>query len=94
MFRLRDSIQSEYTQALANYKSYLNDYYVQHDNLDLATDVYNTIYLQYKAGVKTYLDVIIAESDLRTSQVNYLNALYEVLSSKLDVEKALGTLTY
>ncbi|MBV9961726.1 MAG: TolC family protein [Parafilimonas sp.] len=91
---LRDSIQSEYTNALANYKSYLNDYYIQHDNLDLATDVYNTIYLQYKAGVKTYLDVIVAESDLRTTQVNYLNALYEVLSSKLDVEKALGTLTY
>ena len=42
---LRDSIQSEYTQALANYKSSLNDYYVQHDNLDLARDVYNTINL-------------------------------------------------
>lgn len=91
---LRDSIQSEYTQALSTYKSYLNDYYVQHNNLDLANDVYNTIYLQYKAGVKTYLEVIIAESDLRTTQVNYLNALYQVLSSKLDVQKALGTLTY
>ena len=90
---LRDSIQSEYTQALAIYKAALNDYYVQRDNLDLATDVYNTINLQYKSGVKTYLEVIVAESDLRTSQVNYLNALYEVLSSKLDVEKALGTLT-
>ena len=91
---LRDSIQTEYTQAISAYKSYLNDYYVQHDNLGLANDVYNTIYLQYKAGVKTYLDVIIAESDLRSTQVNYLNALYQVLSSKLDVEKALGTLTY
>ena len=91
---LRDSIQSEYTQALSTYKSYLNDYYVQRENLDLATDVYNTINLQYKAGVKTYLEVIIAESDLRTTQVNYLNTLYQVLSSKLDVEKALGTLTY
>jgi outer membrane protein TolC len=91
---LRDSIQSEYTQVLSTYKSYLNDYYVQHENLDLANDVYNTIYLQYKAGVKTYLEVIIAESDLRTTQVNYLNALYQVLSSKLDVQKALGTLTY
>ena len=91
---LRDSIQSEYTQAFSTYKSNLNDYYVQHENLDLANDVYNTIYLQYKAGVKTYLEVIIAESDLRTTQVNYLNALYQVLSSKLDVQKALGTLTY
>jgi outer membrane protein len=91
---LRDSIQSQYTQALANYKSSLNDYYVQHDNLDLASDVYNTINLQYKAGVKTYLEVIVAESDLRASQVNYLNALYRVLSSKLDVQQALGILTY
>ncbi len=91
---LKDSIQTEYQESLASYKTALNDFYVQHDNLDLANDVYNTIYLQYKAGVKTYLEVIVAESDLRTTQVNYLNALYEVLSSKLDVEKALGTLTY
>jgi len=91
---LRDSIQSEYTQTLAAYKSNLSDYKTQQENLDLANDVYNTIYLQYKAGVKTYLDVIIAESDLRTTQVNYLNALYEVLKSKIDVQKALGTLTY
>jgi outer membrane protein TolC len=91
---LRDSIQTEYTEALTSYKTYLNDYFVQRENLDLATDVYNTIQLQYKAGIKTYLDVIIAESDLRTTQVNYLNALYRTLSSKLDVEKAMGVLTY
>ena len=91
---LRDSIKTEYTQALENYKTVLNDYNVQHDNLDLANDVYNTIYLQYKSGVKTYLEVIVAESDLRSTQVNYLNALFEVLISKLDVEKAAGTLTY
>lgn len=91
---LRDSIQSEYTQALSTYKSYLSDYYTQQENLELATDVYNTINLQYKAGVKAYLEVIVAESDLRTTQINYLNALYNVLSSKLDVEKALGTINY
>lgn len=91
---LRDSIQTEYTQSLENYKTALNDYYAQRDNLDLANDVYNTIYLQYKSGVKTYLEVIVAESDLRSTQVNYLNALFQVLISKLDVEKAAGTLTY
>jgi len=75
---------------MAGYKSNLNQYFVLKDNLELAQEVYNTIQLQYKAGIKTYLDVIIAESDLRTSQVNYTNALYQVLSSKLDVQKALG----
>lgn len=91
---LRDSVQTEYTQALNNYKTAMNDYDVQHENLELAKEVYNTIYLQYKAGVKTYLEVIVAESDLRNTQVNYLNALYQVLINKLYVQKAAGTLTF
>lgn len=91
---LRDSVQTEYTQSINNYKTALNDFSVQHDNLELAKDVYNTIYLQYKAGVKTYLEVIVAESDLRNTQVNYLNALYQVLINKLYVQKAAGTLTF
>ncbi len=87
---LQTAINSEYTQAMAAYKSNLNEYAVLKDNLALAQEVYNIIQVQYKAGIKTYLDVIIAESDLRTSQVNYANALFQVLSSKLDVQKALG----
>ncbi len=88
------SINTEYTSAFASYKSNLNDYIVLKENLDLAKDVYNTIQLQYKAGIKTYLDVIIAETDLRSAQVNYTNALYQLISSKLDVQKALGTIQY
>jgi outer membrane protein TolC len=89
---LQTSINSEYAQAMAGYKSNLNEYLVLKDNLALAQEVYDIIQVQYKAGIKTYLDVIIAESDLRSSQVNYTNALYQLLSSKLDVEKALGNI--
>ena len=91
---LQTSISTQYAQALATYKSDLNNYYVLRENLDLARDVFNTIELQYRSGVKAYLDLITAETDLRTAQTNYSNALYEVLSSKLDVQKALGTITY
>jgi len=91
---LKDSLNTEYTRALANYKSDLNNYYVQKNNLELAKEVYKIIELQYKSGVKAYLDVITAETDLRTTQVNYITALYNVLSSKVDVQKALGTLKY
>jgi len=48
--------------------------------------------LQYQQGIKAYLDVIIAEGDLRTSQLNLYTALYQLLQSKIDVQKALGTL--
>ncbi len=91
---LKNSVNTEYTDALANYKSDLNNYHVLKENLELAKDVYETIQLQYRAGTKTYLEVISAETDLRAAQVNHTNALYQVLSSKLDVQKALGTLQY
>ena len=89
-----NSANTEYVQAMGTYKSNLNNYRIQKDNLDLAKKVYNTIELQYKNGIKTYLDVITAETALRTTEVNYVSSLYQVLSSKLDVQKTLGLLKY
>jgi outer membrane protein TolC len=90
----RDAVSAEYARAMADYRSNLNTYDVLKVNLDLADDVYRTIRLQYRAGTKTYLELISAETDLRTAQLNRTNALYQVLRSKLDVEKALGTVQY
>jgi len=91
---LQNSIRTEYAQALAAYKGYLNNYYILKENLDLARDVFNTIELQYRSGIKAYLELITAETDLRTAQSNFSDALYQVLSSKLDVQKALGNITF
>lgn len=85
---------SQYQSALANYKSNLYNYYSLKENLSLANEVYDVIQLQYRSGVKAYLDVITAESDLRTAQINYYNALYQVLSSKIDVLQSLGKINY
>ena len=41
-----------------------------------------------------YLDVMTAETDLRTAQINYFNALYLVISSKIDVEQSKGTISF
>ena len=92
LIQLRNTIKTQYEQALSNYKSSLNDYILLKENLQLANEVYNTIQLQYKSGVKNYLEVITAESDLRNAQVNYTNALYQVLSAKVDVQQALGVI--
>jgi len=89
-----NEVHAEYANAMASYKSNWNNYRVLKENLALAKDVYQTIQLQYKAGTRTYLDVITAETDLRTAQANETDALYEVLTSKLDVEKSLGTIHY
>lgn len=89
---LRNQINTQYEQAMASYKSSLNDWYTAKENVKLSEEVYNTIKLQYDEGIKTYLDLMTAETDLRTTQITYLNALYGVLASKLDVQRALGNI--
>jgi len=91
---LKTNINSQYAQSIAVYKGNLSEYNILKENLDLAKEVYNTVELQYRSGVKAYLDVINAETNLRTTQVNYTNALFQLLSSKIDVQKSLGTITY
>ncbi len=91
---LKSKINTQYAQAMASYKGNLANYAALKDNVLLADEVYKTIRMQYSSGIKTYLDVIIAESDLRTAQLNYYTALYQLLESKIDVQKALGTIQY
>ena len=91
---LKLSVNSEYQQALATYKSNLAVFLSQKENMELAKEVYDLIQLQYRSGIKTYLEVITSETDLRTARINYYNSLYLVLSSKVDVQKALGQLAY
>jgi outer membrane protein TolC len=90
---LRSSIYSEYTQALASYKSNLYDLSSTRENVGLAKRTYDIVELQYQQGVVAYLNVITAESNLITSEIGYLNALFSLLSSKIDLQKAMGTIS-
>lgn len=94
ILNLQNGINSQYATALGAYKGSLANYRASKENVALAQEVYDVIQLQYKAGVKTYLEVITSEADLRTAQINYFNALYQVLASKVDAERALGLLAY
>jgi outer membrane protein TolC len=87
---LRSQIYTEYTNALASYKGNLYNLYSLQENVALAKNVYDIVSLQYQQGVVPYLNVITAESNLISSQIGYLNALYSVLSSKIDLQKSMG----
>ena len=91
---LKNAVNAQYALALANYKSSLENYLALKDNIAIAKEVYDVVQLQYRSGIKTYLEVITAETDLRTSQINYFNALNQLLAAKVDVQKALGQITY
>jgi len=91
---LKSEIYTEYTTALANYKSNLYTFHVMRDNVKMAQRVYYVVELQYKQGIVAYLNVITAQSNLIASETSYINALFQTLSSKIDLEKSMGDIRY
>lgn len=88
----RNQIGSEFEQALAAYKGNFADYQIGKRNLALAQEVFQVVELQYREGIKPYLDVIVAQTTLRTAELNYYVALFQVLASKVDLQRAQGAL--
>ena len=91
---LKSQIYTEYISALANYKSNLYNLHLLDDNKARAQNVYRIVSLQYNQGVVAYLNLIVAESNLITAETGYLDALFQVLSSKIDLEKAMGEIPF
>lgn len=91
---LKSQIYTQYTTALATYKSNFYNLQLLQKNVTLARRTYFVVDLQYKQGIVAYLNVITAESNLISSEISYINALFTLLSSKIDLEKAMGNITY
>ncbi len=90
----KSQIYTEYTSALANYKSNFSYLTTLQENVALAGKVNFIVNLQYKQGLVAYLNLITSQTNLITAQINYTNALFQVLSSKIDLQKAMGMISY
>lgn len=62
----------------------------QQKNLALAQRIYDTTQIKYKEGVGSSLEISQAEQALFQSQQNVIQARYEFLLAKVDLDKALG----
>jgi len=91
---LKSEIYTQYTTALANYNSDLYNLNTLRENKAMAEKVYVVVSLQYKQGIVPYLNVITAQSNLIASEIGYTNALFQLLSSKIDLEQAMGDIRY
>ncbi|MBC6409572.1 MAG: TolC family protein [Ekhidna sp.] len=64
----------------------------QKENVALAQEVYNVTRIKYQEGVGSNFEVVETNTDLKESQTNYLNAVYEGITSQIELKKALGIL--
>ncbi len=89
---LQQSIDLQQAQSRTSLENSLDVVRSQKANLDLATDVARVSKIKFQEGVGSNLEVITAETDLRSAQTNYYSSLYDALIAKVDFEKAQGTL--
>ncbi|EON75968.1 hypothetical protein ADIS_3556 [Lunatimonas lonarensis] len=87
---LVNAMSSEWREALSQYKKNLYQLKTQESNKALAEEIYGIISLQYEEGLKNFLEVIVAETDLRTARINFYRSLFGVLTSKVSLERARG----
>jgi outer membrane protein TolC len=90
MKTFQNAASMEYENALRAYHTQLDMVAVQKQNVQLANSIYSNTVFKYKEGVGSALELLQAETDLKTGQANYLNALYDLVMAKLDLKKAIG----
>jgi outer membrane protein len=87
---LSQQIQVEVANSNTEYLNNRSRFVTQKTNMGLTQGIYDRIVLKFEQGVATSLDVTSAESDLKQSQIDYVQALLNTLISKTDLDKAMG----
>jgi outer membrane protein TolC len=94
LVNLRNGINLEVEQAQTVYRNGLKSLDNQKRNMELAQEVLRVTKIKYEQGVGSSIEVTTAETSLKESQNNYINALYDLLINKVNVDKALGKIVY
>jgi len=89
---LKSNVDLQIKQAVISYQNSIQSLESQKKNMGLADKVARVTKIKYQQGIGSNLEVVDAESSLKESQVNYYNALYDALVSKVDLDKAFGKL--
>lgn len=88
--QLENAIEIQVKNARSNYRNAQSRLKDREKNLVLAERIYNTSQIKYKEGVGSSLEITQAEQAMFQAQSNYINAKYELLVAKVELDKALG----
>lgn len=87
---LVQAISFEVESARTSYENAQERLANQQKNLDLANRIYETTQIKYREGVGSSLEVSQAEQSLYTTQSNYMQAMYDLVVARANLEKALN----
>ena len=79
-----------YNNALHTYKIRVEQAEIQKSNMNLANEIHEKTLLKLKEGVGSTLEISQAETELKAAQINYINALYDLVIAKIDYYNSIG----
>lgn len=82
----------EADMALTKYNRSIKSIEIQKKNLELANEILKISSAKLKEGVGSNLEITNAQQEVKTSQTNYLNAIYDLLNAQIELKKAYGKL--
>ncbi len=94
LVNLQNGINLEVDQAQTTYLNSLKSLDNQKRNMELAQEVLRVSKIKYEQGVGSSIEVTTAETSLKEAQNNYINALYDLMINRVNVEKATGKINY
>lgn len=90
MTDFQSSANLEVENKKTTYLSTMEEFENQEKSLALAEKIYDKVKAKYDEGVGSSFELSEAETELNTTQQNYLNAMYNMLVAKVELERALG----
>lgn len=79
-------------QAKVKYMRSVKTIEIQKKNLELANEILDIASKKLNEGVGSNLEITNAQQEVKTTQTNYLNAIYDLLNAQIELKKAYGNL--
>ncbi len=85
-------IDNDVAAAKNNYKNAIVTMDYQKKNMELAEKVYDQTKKKYEVGTGTQIEIVAAQTELKSAQTNYIAALYDAIIAKVEFLRATGKL--
>jgi outer membrane protein len=85
-------IDNDVEAAKNNYRNAIATMDFQKKNMELAEKIYQQTKKKYEVGTGTQIEIVAAQTEMKSAQTNYISALYDAVIAKVDFLKATGKL--
>jgi outer membrane protein len=89
---LADQLKTQEKQLRFNLNNALETFNNQKTNVEVSRRVYSSLKLKYEQGLISGLDLIGADNNYLRAESDYITAMMQVLSSRLQLEKLYGNI--